>query len=65
LKFSNIVDGSPQTSSRNSHVDDESSDSEKSVGAESRIPSITTLEAWMAKKALKTPNNNNGVRRST
>jgi hypothetical protein len=31
LKFSNIVHGSSQTSSRNLHVDDESSDSEKSV----------------------------------
>jgi hypothetical protein len=65
LRSSNIVDGSPQTSSRNSYVDDESSDSEKSVGGESRITSITTPEARMAKKALKTPDNNNGVRRST
>ncbi len=31
LKSSNIVDGSSQTSSRNPHVDDESSDSDKSV----------------------------------
>jgi hypothetical protein len=65
LKSSNIVDGSSQTSSRNLHVDDESSDSEKSVGEESRIPSITTLEVQMARKALKTSDNNNGVRRST
>jgi hypothetical protein len=65
LISSNIVDGSSQTSSRNSHVDDESSDSEKCVGEESRIPSVTTPEARMAKKALKTPDNNNGVRRST
>jgi len=35
------------------------------VGEESRIPSITTPRAQMAKKALKTPNNNNGIRRST
>jgi hypothetical protein len=35
------------------------------VGRESKIPSVTTPEAWMAKKALKTPNNNNGVQRST
>jgi len=35
---SNIVDGSFQTSSRNPHVGDESSDLEKSVGEESRIP---------------------------
>jgi hypothetical protein len=65
LRFSNIVDGSSQTSSRNFHVDDESSDSDKSVGGESRIPSVTTLGARMAKKALKTLDNNNGVRRST
>ncbi len=61
LRSSNIVDGSSQTSSRNSHVDDESSDSEKSVGGESRIPSVTTPGARMAKKALKTPDNNNGA----
>jgi hypothetical protein len=61
LRFSNIVDGSSQTSSRNLHVDDELNDSEKSVGEESRIPSVTTPGARMAKKALKTPNNNNGV----
>jgi hypothetical protein len=54
-----------QISSKNSHVDDELSDSEKSVGGESRIPSVTTPGAQMAKKALKTPDNNNGVRRST
>jgi hypothetical protein len=65
LRSSNIVDGSSQTSSRNLHVDDESSDSEKSVGEESRIPLVTTLGARMPKKVLKTPNNNNGVRRST
>jgi hypothetical protein len=35
------------------------------VGEESIIPSVTTPGAWMAKKVLKTPNNNNGVRRST
>jgi hypothetical protein len=34
LRFSNIVDGSSQTSFRNPHVDDESSDSKKSVGEE-------------------------------
>jgi len=44
LRFLNIVDGSSQTSFRNLHVDDESSDSEKSVGEESRISSVTTLE---------------------
>jgi hypothetical protein len=65
LRSSNIVHGSSQTSSKNPHVDDESSDSEKSVGEESRIPSVTIPGARMAKKALKTPDNNNGVRRST
>jgi len=38
LRSPNIVHGSSQTSSRNPHVDDESSDSEKSVGEESIIP---------------------------
>jgi len=61
LKSSNIVHGSSQTSCRNPHVDDESSDSEKSVGEESRIPSVTTFGVRIAKKVLKTPNNNNGV----
>jgi len=65
LKFSNIVDGSSQTSFKNCHVDDESSDSEKSVGEESRIPLVSILGTWMAKKALKTLDNNNGVQRST
>jgi hypothetical protein len=53
LRSSNIVHGSFQTSSKNLHVDDESSDSEKSVGEESRIPLVTTLETRMAKKVLK------------
>ncbi len=65
LRSSNIVHGSSQTSSRNLHLDDESCDSEKNVGEESRIPLIITLGIRMAKKVLKTPNNNNGVRRST
>ncbi len=65
LRSSNIIDGSSQTSSINIHGDDESSDSEKNVGEESRIPSVTTPGARMAKKVLKTPNNNNGVQRST
>jgi len=65
LRYSNIVHGSFQTSSRNPHVDDESSDSEKSVGEESRIPLVTTPRVRMAKKVLKTPDNNSGVRRST
>ncbi len=34
LKSSNIVDGSSQTSSRIPHVDDESSDLEKTMGEE-------------------------------
>ncbi len=42
LKYSNIVHGSFQTSSINPHVDDASSDLEKSEGEESRIPSVTT-----------------------
>ncbi len=65
LRSSNIVHGSSQTSFRNLHVDDESSDLEKSVREESRIPLVTTPRARMAKKALKTPNNNSGIRRST
>ncbi len=46
-------------------MDDESSDLEKNVGEESRITSVTTSEARMAKKTLKTLDNNNGIRRST
>jgi len=65
LKFLNIVHGSSQTSSRNLHVDDESNDLEKSVGEKSIITLVTTLGAQMAKKTLKTFDNNNGVRRST
>jgi len=65
LRSSNMTHGSSQTSSRNLHVDDESSDSDKSVGEESKIPSVTTPKARMAKKVLKTPDNNSGVRRST
>jgi hypothetical protein len=65
LRSSNIVNGNSQTSSKNSHVDDELSDLEKSVGGEPRIPLVTTPRARMAKKALKTFDNNNGIRRST
>jgi len=57
LRSSNIVHGSSQTSSRNPHVDGGSSDSEKSEGEESRIPSVTTPGVQMAKKVLKTPDN--------
>ncbi len=61
LRSSNIVHGSSQTSSRNSHVDGESSESENSEGEESKITSVTTPEARMAEKALKTLNNNSGI----
>jgi hypothetical protein len=65
LRSSNIVHGSSQTSSRNFHVHDESSDVDKSMGEESIIPSVTTLGVQMAKKALKTHDDNNGVKIST
>jgi hypothetical protein len=61
LKFSTIVHGSSQTSSKNSHVNGESNDSKKSEGEESIITSATTPGVWMAKKTSKTPDNNNGV----
>jgi hypothetical protein len=54
-----------QASFRNPHVDDESNDSEKNVGEKSKIHAVTTPGAQMAKKALKTLDNNNGVRKST
>jgi hypothetical protein len=65
LRSSNIVHGSSQTSSKNPRVDDESNDSEKSVGEESRIPSITIPGTQMDKKTLKTHDNKSGVRGST
>ncbi len=65
LRFSNIVHGSSQTSSRNFHVAGESNDSKKSEGEESIITSVTTPGIRMAKKVMKTPDNNNGIRRST
>ncbi len=65
LRFSNIVNGNSQTSSKIPHVDDESSGLDKSVGEESRINFITIPGTRMAKKALKTHDNNNGVQRST
>jgi hypothetical protein len=65
LRSSNIIHGSFQTSFKNSHVYAESSDSEKNVGEESKVLSITIPKAWMAKKALKTFNNNSGIQRST
>jgi hypothetical protein len=40
-------------------------DLEKSVDEESRVLFVTTPEVRMAKKVLKTPDNNSGVRRST
>jgi len=61
FRSSNIVHGSSQTSSKNSHVDGESNDSEKSEGEELRITLATTPRARMAKKVLRTPNNNSGV----
>jgi hypothetical protein len=61
LKSSNIIHDSFQISFKKFHVDGESNDSEKNVGEESTILSITILGAYMAKKTLKTPNNNNGV----
>jgi len=45
LRSSNIIDGSSQTSFKNLHVNDESSDSEKNVSEESRILSVTTPRA--------------------
>ncbi len=61
LRSSNIVHGSFQTSSRSSHVDGESNESDKSEGEESRITLVTTPGARMVKKALKTLDNNSGV----
>jgi hypothetical protein len=50
LRSSNIIDGSSQTSFLNPHVDDESSDSKKSVGEESRILSVIFLKLkWLRK----------------
>jgi hypothetical protein len=50
LRSSNIIDGSSQTSFINPHVDDESSDSEKSVGEESRILSVILPKLkWLRK----------------
>ncbi len=65
LRSSNIVHGSFQTSSRNFHVDGESSDSQKNVGEKSRVFLITAPRIRMAKKALKTLDNNSGIQRST
>jgi hypothetical protein len=65
LRSSNIIHGSSQTAFINSHVDGESSDSKKYMDEESRVPSVITLETQMAKKALKTLDNNNGVQKST
>ncbi len=62
LISSNIVHGSFQISSRNSHVDGESNDSKKNVDEELRVLLVPTPGAQMAKKALKTPDNNNRVK---
>ncbi len=64
LRFLNIIHGSFQTSSKKFHVDGESSDSEKNVDEKSRVPLNVIPKAQMAKKKLKTPNNN-GVQKST
>ncbi len=37
----------------------------KRVSEKSRVPSVTTLRVRMAKKTLKTPDNNSGIQRST
>jgi hypothetical protein len=50
LRSSNIVHGNSQTSSNFFHVDGESNDSHKSVGEESKDPSIITSRVRMAKK---------------
>ncbi len=65
LRFSNIVHGSSQTSFKNSHVDGELNDLDNSVDEESKFPSIVIHRVWMAKKALKILDNNNGIRKST
>ncbi len=65
LRSSNIIHYSFQTSFRNSHVDGKSNDLENNVGEELRVPLVTAPRARMAKKALKTPDNSSGVRRST
>ncbi len=56
LRSSNIAHGSFQTLCINFHVDGDLNDSKKSVGEESKFPSIITL---------KTFDNNSGIQRST
>jgi hypothetical protein len=65
FKHSTWLHGSSQKSFRNSHVDGESSDGEKSVDEESKVPLVTILGTWIAKKTLKTHDNNNGIQIST
>jgi hypothetical protein len=65
LKSSNIVHGSSQISSRNFHVNGESNDSKKNVDEESKVLLVIILKVRMVKKALKTPDNNIGIRKST
>jgi hypothetical protein len=65
FRSSNIIHGSFQTSFILFHVDGELNDSEKSVDEKSKVPSLVTPGAHMAKKALKTFDNNNRVQRST
>jgi hypothetical protein len=65
LRSLNIVHGNSETSFKNYHVDGGLNDSKKNVGEKSKVPSIATFGARMAHKALKTRDNNNGIRRST
>jgi hypothetical protein len=48
IKIFKLVHGSFQTSSKNSHVDGESSDSKKNVDEQSRVPLVITPKARMA-----------------
>jgi hypothetical protein len=64
LRSLNIIHGNFQTSSRNSHVDNESSDSKKSMDEESKTLSIFAPKVQMAKKTLKTLDNNSGIRKT-
>jgi hypothetical protein len=64
-RFSNIVHGNSQKSCRKIYVDGELNDLKNNVDEESKVPLDIILRAWMAKKALKTLDNNSGVGRST
>jgi hypothetical protein len=58
IRSSNIVHDSFQTSSKKFHVDGESSDLEKNVDEESRVRLVIIPRIQMAKKVLKTLDNN-------